>query len=359
MNMATKHGVFKEKAKEYYQGTRQEKGMILDAVIRVTGLTRKGAIKRFRKMQTRHPLDTDQRGRPVYYTKDVSTALHEVWVIGSCVCGENLHSQIGGFIDNEIKRNRWSYRDDTTAKLRAMSEATVRRHVHGFRIDEGMVRGKSTTKPSAIMSIIPIRMDGWDRAETGVVQVDTVAHCGDTVIGDFVYTVNSTDVATLWGSRRAQWQKGQYKTVESLDAMRADTPFPWTEAHPDSGGEFMVEERNGHIVRAYVGYSRFDALEVVEVLNQLYDILTPYLNHFVASKRIVSKERVGSKWKVTREKKALTPYQRVLLRTDVSSEVKARLQIEHALLDPKTMRENVDRLTKQVHNTQRQYGIPR
>lgn len=387
MNMATKHGVFKEKAREYYQGTKQEKGVILDAVVRVTGLTRKGAIKRFRKMQIRHPLDTDQRGRPVYYTKDVVTALHEIWIIGSCVCGENLHSQISELIDNEIKRDRWSYRDDTTAKLRAMSEATVRRHVHGFRINEGIVRGKSTTKPSVIMSVIPIRMDGWDRAETGVVQVDTVAHCGDSVAGDFVYTVNSTDVATLWGSRRAQWQKGQYKTVESLDAMRMDTPFPWTEAHPDSGGEFMnghcvayanmrglrltrsrpyhkndncfVEERNGHIVRAYVGYARFDAIEVVEVLNQLYDVLTPYLNHFVASKRILSKERVGSKWKVTREKTALTPYQRVLERTDVTLDVKARLKSQHDLLDPKIMRENVDRLTKQVHNIQRQYGILR
>jgi hypothetical protein len=387
MNMATKVGVFDEKAQEYYRSTKQEKGLILDAVVRVTGLTRKGAIKRFGRMQTHHPLDTDRRGRPVYYGKDVTAALHEVWVIGSSVCGENLHPQIGEFIDNEVRHGRWSYRDDTTAKLRAMSAATVRRHVHGFRMAEGVVRGKSTTRPSTVMSLIPIRMDGWDTAETGVVQIDTVAHCGDSVAGDFVYTVNGTDVATLWGSRRAQWQKGQYATVISLDAMCADTPFPWTEAHPDSGSEFVnahcvayatarelrltrsrpyhkndncfVEERNGHIVRTYVGYTRFDAPEVVDVLNDLYDVLTPYLNHFVASKRIVSKVRVGSKWKVTREKQALTPYHRVLLRTDVSDAVKTTLRVLHATLDPKTMRENIDRLTKRVQNTQRQYGIPR
>lgn len=387
MNMAMKGGVFREKAQEYYRGTKEEKGAILDAVVRVTGLTRKGAIKRFRRMQMRHPLDTDRRGRPRYYTKDVSAALHAVWVIGSGVCGENLHPQISEFIDNEVRRGRWSYGDDTTAKLRAMSEATTRRMVHGFRIIEGAVRGKSTTRPSTVMSLIPIRMDGWDIAETGVVQVDTVAHCGDSVAGDFVYTVNSTDVATLWGSRRAQWQKGQYVTVTSLDAMRTDTPFPWTEMHPDSGGEFVnthcvsyatqqrlrmsrsrpyhkndncfVEERNGHIVRAYVGYARFDTERVVEALNDLYDVLTPYLNHFVASKRIVSKVRVGSRWKVTREQTALTPYHRVLLRDDVSPEVKAGIKKRHTALDPKTMRENIDRLTKRVHTTQRQYGIPR
>jgi hypothetical protein len=387
MNMATKWSVFKEQAASYYQGTKQEKGVILDAVVRVTGLTRKGAIKRFRKMQTRHPLDTTRRGRPVYYTRDVSAALHEVWRIGSSVCGENLHPQIGEFIDNEEKRGRWSYRDDTTAKLRVMSEASVRRHVHGFRLSLGAVRGRSTTRPSAVMSLIPIRMDGWKTAEAGVMQVDTVAHCGDTTAGDFVYTVNSTDVATLWGARRAQWQKGQYKTVESLSLMRTDTPFPWTEIHPDSGTEFVnahcvafatreglrmtrsrpyhkndncfVEERNGHIVRTYIGYARFDAREVVDELNLLYDILTPYLNHFVASKRIVSKERIDSRWKVTREKTALTPYQRALLRTDVSDMVKENLHLAHGALDPKAMRDDIDRQAKRVHTTERQYGIPR
>jgi ketosteroid isomerase-like protein len=237
------------------------------------------------------------------------------------------------------------------------------------------------------MSLIPIRMDGWKTAEAGVMQVDTVAHCGDTTAGDFVYTVNSTDVATLWGARRAQWQKGQYKTVESLSLMRTDTPFPWTEIHPDSGTEFVnahcvafatreglrmtrsrpyhkndncfVEERNGHIVRTYIGYARFDAREVVDELNLLYDILTPYLNHFVASKRIVSKERIDSRWKVTREKTALTPYQRALLRTDVSDMVKENLHLAHGALDPKAMRDDIDRQAKRVHTTERQYGIPR
>ena len=385
--MAIKNGVFIEKAKEYYQGTKQEKGVILDAVVRITGITRKGAVKRFRRMQLHHPLDSDHRGRPVYYGKDVTSALHDVWIIGGSVCGENLHSQITEFIDIEIRKNRWNYSDETTAKLRVMSEATVRRQVHGFRMKECVIRGKSTTRPSTVMSLIPIRMDGWDKAEAGVIQVDTVAHCGDSVAGDFVYTVNGTDVATLWGSRRAQWQKGQYVTVASLDAMRMDTPFPWTEIHPDSGSEFInahcfnhattrglrmtrsrpyhkndncfVEERNGHVVRNYVGYDRFDAPEVVDALNVLYDTLTPYLNHFVASKRTVLKECIGSKWKVTREKRSFTPYERVLLRTDVSLEVKTELRTLHALLDPKIMQEDIDRLSKRVHTIQRQYGTLR
>ena len=157
--------------------------------------------------------------------------------------------------------------------------------------------------------------------------------------------------------------------------------------HPDSGGEFInrhclayaedtalrvtrsrpyhkndncfVEERNGHVVRAYVGFERLDAHECVKELNTLYDVLTPYLNHFVASRRIVSKERVGARWKVTREKMAKTPYQRVLERDDVSDEMKNGLRTAHAQLNPRIMKFTIDRLAKRVHDTQRRHGIPR
>ena len=235
--------------------------------------------------------------------------------------------------------------------------------------------------------MVPIRMDGWEMAEAGVTQVDTVAHCGDTTTGDYAFTVNGSDVATVWGSRRAQWNKGQEATKESLLRMRAMNDFPWTEIHPDSGFEFVnrmcieyaletklrmtrsrpyhkndncfVEERNGHVVRAYVGYARLDVRETVDALNDLYDCLTPYLNHFIAVRRIVSKERIGAKWKVTREKVAKTPYQRVLERSDISEEVKNKLRAEHATLNPKTMKAAIDRLTKRVHDIQRKHGTPR
>jgi hypothetical protein len=235
--------------------------------------------------------------------------------------------------------------------------------------------------------MVPIRMDGWETAETGVTQIDTVAHCGDSVAGDYVFTTNGTDVATMWGSRRAQWCKGQEATKDSLVEMRSNSPYPWTEIHPDSGKEFInahcfayakdtnlrmtrsrpyhkddncfVEERNGHVVRTYVGFSRFDVPQVVKALNDLYDVLTPYLNHFIASRRIVSKERVGARWKVTREKVSKTPYQRVLERSDVTETVKERLQAEHEKLNPKKMKLEIDRLTKRVHDTQRRYGILR
>ena len=96
----------------------------------------------------------------------------------------------------------------------------------------------------------------------------------------------------------------------------------------------------------------------MDARSALYDVLTPYLNHFIASRRIVSKERIGAKWKVTREKVAQTPYQRVLARSDVPEEIKETLRALHATQNPKTMKTDIDRLVARVHDTQRRYGTP-
>jgi hypothetical protein len=387
MNMEHKQGIFEEKRLEYFKAGKERKGKILDSVVEVTGLARKGCIKRFRKLQTKDPCREEKRGRPTYYTPDCIAALKDVWEIGSEACGENLHSQVNEYINIQIRERNWKHGDVATGKLRSMSLGSMKIYVGKFVRTRRNFGGKSTTQKSSVISMVPVRMDGWDTAEVGVEQVDTVAHCGMANVDDFVFTTNGTDVATLWGSRRAQWCKGQEATRVSLEAMRASCPYPWTEAHPDSGSEFInahciayaketglrmtrsrpyhkndncfVEERNGHVVRAYVGYERFDVKDVVPALNALYDILTPYLNHFIASRRIVSKERIGARWKVTREKVSKTPYQRVLERSDVDEEVKTKLKMEHLLLNPADMKRQIDRLTKRVHDIQRKYGTPR
>ena len=386
MNMAHKQGVFEEKLEAYLKGGKKRKSEILDAIVEVSGLTRKGAIKRFRAMQMRDPCAVERRGRPRTYTQEVLAALKEVWEIGSESCGENLHPQIGEYIDIQIPEKKWKHGDEATTRLRSMSLGSVKAYVGRFIRTRRNFGGKGTTQKSSVISMVPIRMDGWDKAETGVTQVDTVAHCGAANAGDFDFTTNGTDVATLWGTRRAQWNKGQEATRISLEAMRKNSPFPWTEMHPDSGSEFInnhvlayaketdlrmtrsrpyhkndncyVEERNGHIVRAYVGYERLDVPATVDALNDLYAVLTPYLNHFIASRRIVKKERIGARWKVTREKVAKTPYQRVLEKYDISEEIKNKLRAEHSTLNPKTMKADIDRLTKRVHDIQRRYGHP-
>jgi hypothetical protein len=384
MHMAHKQILIKEKREAYWKGNKKKKGEILDAVVEITGMTRKGVIKCFRRQQTRDPCQEETRGRPVIYTPDCIAALKELWEMSSESCGENLHPLINEYIAIQIREKDWKHSSEATEKLRKMSLGSVKKYVGAFVRIRRNFGGKSTTTKSAVISMVPIRMDGWKEAETGVTQVDTVAHCGCTVAGDVVYTVNATDIRTLWGTRRAQWNKGQEATKTSLEMMRADSPFPWTELHPDSGKEFInahcityatstnlrmtrsrpyhkndncfVEERNGHVVRVYVGFERLDTYTCVAALNDVYTVLTPYLNHFIASRRIVTKERVGSRWKITREKVAQTPYQRVLERPDVSEEVKTVLRKEHASCNPKQMKAEIDRLLKLLFTRQRQYG---
>ena len=385
--MANKQGVFKEKAKEYWKANKVRKGAILDSVCEVTGLTRKGAIKRLRRMQLWDPANAEARGRKRYYTPDCIAALKEVWEISSESCAENLYPLVGEHIDIQIREKDWHHGDEATDKLRSMSLGSMKVYLGGFSRTRRNFGGKSTTQKSSIVSRIPVRMDGWDEAEVGVMQTDTVAHCGDSVAGDFVYTVNTVDVATLWGVRRAQWQKGQSATHESLSAMRAQTPFPWTEIHPDTGKEFInwhllgyatdtnlrftrsrpyhkndntfVEERNGHIVRVYIGWQRLDVPDVVDALNAVYEVLDIYLNHFSASRRVLQKELVGSRWKITREKVAKTPYQRILQRDDVSEAVKEKLRADHRQLNPKQLRSEIDRRIKRVFDIQKRHEIPK
>jgi transposase InsO family protein len=171
-----------------------------------------------------------------------------------------------------------------------------------------------------------------------------------------------------------------------MEYIEKDTPFRVVEWHPDSGSEFInwhcydwcedrgtrltrsrpnrkndncfVEERNGHIVRRWVGYSRLDAGEVVGALNAVYDVLTPYLNHFVSSRRTVSKERIGARWKISREKISKTPYQRILERNDVDEDVKTKLKQAHEKLNPLIMKDEIDQKLKTAFSLQKHHGKP-
>jgi hypothetical protein len=381
MNMATKQDIFKRYLAEYLKATKQRKGDIIKHINDVTELHPKSIIRRFRVLQKKHPLDTEARGRPVYYTPDVTAALREIWDISGELCGDNLASLLPEYVRALTRDRQWTYDDETTGKLLSMSTGTVKERVRHFeRSLLSFGNGRSTTVPT-VMRQVPIRTDGWDRALCGTLQIDTVSHCGHQNIGDYIFTVNATDVTTLWGERRAQWNKGMTATVASMVEMEASLPVPVVEWHPDSGSEFMnqacwdryqgkltrsrpyhkndncfVEERNGHVVRKWLGYDRFDLSTLIPLLNAFYDVLTPFNNHFVSNRRITSKQRVGARWKIHREVVARTPYERMLERLDVSSEAKTKLQTIHESLSPLLLRNEIDRRRKKVFDELYRHG---
>lgn len=380
--MTTKKDIFKEHLPAWLKArdNRRQRGKITDHLCFVTGMHRNSVPRKFTALQMRDSSHEEQRGRAVYYGAEVTAALRDVWRAGDEACGELLHPQISEYIDTLIRDGLWNHGDEATTKLRAMSEHTVRRRITNFEKSRGNGKGLSSTKPSALKSIIPIFKGPWKHLPPGHEQIDTVAHCGNTLLGDLIYTVSAIDAAAYWMNARAQWNKGQEATVLSLTSIDEALPFQWIEAHPDTGAEFInwhckrwcdtkkitmsrsepskkndnmyVEERNGHVVRRYLGYRRFDCPQVVPLMNDFYQVLGLYLNHFKAVRRQLSKERVGSKYVRKYEKVAKTPYLRVLEHPAVDECIKEKLRREHATLNPLILKQDMDRLLIIVHQQQ-------
>lgn len=330
MNMATKQDIFRKHLEEYLKLSRKEKGKILDHVCFVTGLRRKSAIRRFRRLQMKHVGKQERRGRPLVYTPDVTAALKTVWEAGGEVCGELLHPVTNEYIDILQRDGLWPHAPEATQKLRQMSEGTMKQRVGRFMKARKPRTGIASTKPSHLKHIIPIFTGPWKDKPPGFGQIDTVRH-SNSASDDAVHTVNYTDAATFLVVPRAQFNKGERATKDSMEAIDERLPFPWLGAHPDSGSEFInyfvkgfcdtkgielsrsranhkndnmyVEERNGHVIRRYIGYIRLDCVAAVDALNAVYDVLTPYLLHFVAVRRMTGKVKVKSKYQRTYEKK--------------------------------------------------------
>lgn len=378
--MTTKNNIFERYLDEYLKASRKRKSEILSHVCDVVRMHRKAAVRKFARLQMQRGGDPEKRGRKVYYTPDVTVALRSLWVTGSEICGELLHPMIPEYV-SILKRDRlWYHSEKTTEKLLRISEATTKRRVSEFMRLRVPSKGKSATKPSGIKEIIPIFTGPWQDKPPGFGQVDTVVHCGSSLAGDMAYTVNYTDVATLWVSFAAQWNKGYHATKISLKRIKKKVPFPIKGMHPDTGSEFInwgikgwcmqekieltrsrpnhkndnayVEQKNGHVVRRFLGYSRIDQKEVIPIMNEMYDTLEIYLNHFIPSKKCLKKERIGSKYK-RKYDKAKTAYRRVLEHKDISPEIKDKLIREHEQLNPLILKTKVDKLINEVFEINR------
>lgn len=383
MTMDTKNNIYKEYLERYLKAGMKEKGVILTHVCFVTKMHRKAAIRKFGRMQKRDPTTEERRGRSVYYTADVTAALREIWEAGNEVCGELLHSVVSEYIDILIRDKMWNHSDEASGKLRGMSVSTIKRRVALFATAKRRRKGISATRPSQLKHIIPTFNGPWRELPPGHGQIDTVIH-NDSLLGDSVYTLNYTDSATCLCIPRAQWNKSQDATRESMISIKERLPFPWLSAHPDSGSEFInfnvkdwcdserivmtrsrpnrkndnmyVEERNGHVVRKMVGYITLDLKEVVKPLNDYYDVLYIYLMHFVAVRRMLGKEKVGSKYRRIYEKIAKTPYQRILEHPAVSKEDKEKLKREHEKLNPLVLKKEMEKRLKKVYYIQQRFG---
>jgi hypothetical protein len=385
INMTTKKDIFEHYLDEYLGANRKRKGQILERLCDITGIHNKAAIRKFKRLRLKGPSVSRRRGRETYYTPDVTSALKTVWEAASEICGELLHPIIPEYVEILRKDKVWPHSDESSEKLLAMSEVTVKRRVGSFLKARDKRCGVSSTKPSHLKEIIHIFTGPWEDKPPGYGQIDSVVHCGGSLLGDMAFTVNYTDVNLFWVSLYAQWNKGQQATKESLERIKERTPYRISGMHPDTGSEFInwfvkgwcdkegieltrsrpshkndnayVEQKNGHVIRRFLGYSRIDVKEAIPAMNRLYAKLELYLNHFIPSRKCIEKIRVGSKYKRKYEK-AKTPYQRLqqYQGAEIKDETKKKLKEDHEQLNPLLLKNEIDRLTDEVFIIQRDCG---
>ncbi len=189
--------------------------------------------------------------------------------------------------------------EETKELLKSISPSTIDRLLRNYRTRHGKL-GLATTKPdSLIRKQIPIKTNQWDQSKPGFIEADTVAHCGQSVAGSFVYTLNTVDIATGWTDARAMWNKGQKASFEAIRSIEKALPFKIRGFDTDNGTEFInwhlykyfvkrkqlvsytrsrayqkndnahIEEKNWTNIRQYFGYMRFERKEIVEFMNDI------------------------------------------------------------------------------------------
>lgn len=378
--METKHRVLESHLADWLaaKGDKEQRGQLTKELAKATKLHPKSIGRSMRTLQLKRKQKTStKRGRPRYYDKAVDAAIYELWHCMEYPCAETMHPVIGSYIDSYARNGQWTYGDETTGKLRAISLGTLKNRVRTIRTKENLVRGYSTTKPSSIQLLIPIRKSHtWLGLPAGYTQTDTVVHCGDLLSGDVIYSLGIVDFATYWSEYTTQWNKGQEATRVSLERIVPRFPFPLIELHPDTGNEFInnhvygwtkdvgiamtrsepykkndnmcVEERNNSIARKHLGYIRLDQSVLVAKTSAILETACLIHNHFRPVRRMITKVRVGAKWHRTFEKVARTPYHRVLEQLAVSLEDKAKLVATYTTLDPLSLQIKLATLKREL-----------
>src|SRR3989338_3698457 len=367
MTMATKHEVIKDVFSEYLKVSKERKGEILDRLVVTTKMHRKAIIRRLRKLQLRR-VGWNERGRQVYYTADVTEALRYIWDIAHELCAERLHSIIGEYVTILQRDNDWPFYDEITGKLQSMSIGTMKERLSHFeRVVSG--GGRSLTKPSSLKEIIPVRRGPWQNPDPGILEADTVAHCGNDASGNFAYTVQLTDICLTWCFLEAQMGKERKPTKDSIFSMHRRSPFAWSLIDPDSGSEFInwhlydwclrtgitmtrirpgmkndhghIEQKNDKNVRRFAGYIRIDTEERLSILKEMYKYLEIYINHFLPSMKCIEKIRHNISHSSRKYDIPKTPYQRFMEHPKVLKEAKEKMRVFHETLNPKTLHDQI------------------
>jgi hypothetical protein len=371
MSYRSKRELLAQVAPRYQQASHVQKSVILDEFVAATGYARKYAIR----LLTRPPLPAPtqiRRPRAPLYGTAVQSALETAWAAITCISARRLVPFLPTLVPILEQHGHLHITPDVRARLLALSPATADRLLQRAR-KAGEPRGISTTKAGTLLKHqIPVRtFADWDDAAPGFVEADLVDHCGDGTYGTYLSTLVLTDVATGWVECQALLFRSTDQVIQGVTRARQLIPFPLSGLDTDNGGEFItndlleyctreqitftrgrvhrkndqcyVEQKNGAIVRQFVGYDRYEGQLAYRQLIELYRALRLYVNFFQPSLKLKEKQRDGIHTRRT-YLPAKTPFERLCMTTVLTAEARTRLEAIFTALDPVRLLDQIGHL---------------
>src|SRR5262245_5569531 len=382
LTMKERQSVITVMQERYRKAGKKLKHQILDECCRLTGYNRAYAshllchYKRATKRKGKAQSPSGKKTATPYYDGKVKQALVIIWVIMDCICGKRLQPILSEIIPILEKHREIKLSREVREKLLKVSSATIDRLLAEEKktLSAG---SRSHTKPGTLLkSQIPIRtFSEWDDARPGFVEIDLVAHDGGDANGEYLYTLDVTDVCTAWTETMGVRNKSQLAVFEALVEIRGRLPFDLLGIDSDNGSEFInnhllryclkeqitftrarnyrkndncfVEQKNYSVVRRNVGYLRHETQQELELLNELYRNLRLYTNFFQPVMKLRSKERDGARVRKKYDV-AQTPYRRALAGTLVEKKKKERLKRVYENLNPAELKREITRLQNEL-----------
>jgi hypothetical protein len=362
--------------KRYETSSKLEKKKILDEFCITCGYNRKYSI-RILNAKGKKKIVKKLGRRRKYESEELKEFLIKTWKASNLSCGKRLKPIIKIWLPKYIDSGE-KLEKETVKLLNEISAATIDRTFKPIR-HRYKKKGLCTTKPGSIIGeLVPIRTNQWDETRAGFMEADTVAHCGNSIAGMFVYSVNMVDIATGWSIQRATWGKGETGVLGCLKSMEATLPFQIKGFDSDNGGEFLnwqllkyfkhrkspvsytrarayhkndnahVEGKNWTLIRQYLGYERFDKPEIVKLLNDLYTNEWYYfVNMFLPSFKLIKKERVGSKI-IKKHDKPRTPLEKLLESKEIKKDVKNVLRLQFKRMNPYKLEKQIQEKIRNI-----------
>ena len=195
-----------------------------------------------------------------------------------------------------------------------------------------------------------------------------------------MYSLDLVEISTGWSEQMAVMGKGERGVVAAIDTMKTAMPFVIKGLDSDSGSEFInwhlvkycqtnnwfftrsrpdrkndnayVEQKNRTHIRDWLGYGRYDTMEQVNLINDLYrKELRLFNNFFRPVMKIKTKEKINNSVCKKTYDTAQTPYQRLIQSDTLTKEQKENLTRTYLSLNPLTLKRAIDMKIKQIRKT--------